>query len=84
MKSPAFILPTIKEYDREEQVRKIKHIHADMLDSIEKLVLSKTCLDFELPSIGLMTQLEAIYFVIFHTQRHTLQLNEIDQFLKLS
>ncbi len=83
MKSPDFILPTIKKYDRDEQLRKIKTIASDILDAIGKLELAKTCLDFQLPTLGVMTRLEAIYFVIFHTQRHTHQLHEISRFMKL-
>lgn len=77
MKSPDFILPKMESYDQHTLLNKVRNIASDIRNAIEKLDLSKTCLDFELPSIGLLTRLEAIYFVIVHTERHTRQLNEI-------
>jgi uncharacterized damage-inducible protein DinB len=82
MKSPDFIKPVAKSYDRNELLTRIRNISADILSTIEKVELSPTCLDFQLPSIGFLTRLEAIYFVIVHTQRHTHQLQEIKRFLK--
>lgn len=81
MKSPAFIDPKRESYSREEQLIKVKQAADTILNAIKELDLSPTCLDFKLPSIGVMTRLEAVYFVIFHTQRHTHQLIEIKQFL---
>ncbi|SFH45997.1 DinB family protein [Pedobacter insulae] len=83
MKSPVFILPAIGPYDQQQQVEIISNIKNDCLNAITALDLSRTCLDFELPSFELLTRLEAIYFVIYHTQRHTRQLKEIAKFLKL-
>jgi len=82
MKSPDFILPQLKAYDREIQLLEIGKIRAAFLKAINDLDLSKTCISFPVPGLGNLTRLEAIYFVIYHTQRHTHQLNEIYRFLK--
>ncbi len=50
--------------------------------AMETMDLSKTCLAFELPVLGFLTRLEAIYFILFHTQRHIQQLKNIYQKLK--
>jgi len=84
LKSPAFILPTNEYHSQHEQLDAIRQIKTDCIKAIEELDLSKTCLDFELPSFGFLTRFEAIYFVIYHTQRHIHQLKEIDKFLKSS
>jgi len=84
MKSPDFINPPMDNYDKEQHLAEIGTIKRDIAKEIPALDLSKTCLSFELPKIGHLTRLEAIYFVIFHTQRHVQQLKNIHQFLKLS
>ncbi|MFA6275317.1 MAG: DinB family protein [Pedobacter sp.] len=77
MKSPDFILPEDKKYNKEDLLGTIKGIKKDILKEIETLDLTQMCLAFELPGYGFLTRLEAIYFVIYHTQRHVHQLNNI-------
>ncbi|KQC01768.1 DinB family protein [Pedobacter sp. Hv1] len=79
MQSPDFIYPESKAYDQTAQLAKIKEIQELTAKEVETLDLSKTCLAFELPVYGFLTRLEAIYFVIYHTQRHTHQLKNINQ-----
>jgi hypothetical protein len=82
MKSPDFIKPTLKDYDLNEQLTKIRNVSVEIKRAIEKQDLSRTCLDFQFPTLGFITGFEAICFIIFHTQRHTHQLTEIHRFLK--
>lgn len=84
MKSPDFILPELKEYDKDKHLIKINQIKEGILKAINELDLTKTCVSFALPGLGNLTRYEAIYFVIYHTERHTHQLNEIYRFLKTS
>ena len=84
MKSPDFIKPKLQVYDRDELWTTIRQISSAIEIEIRALDLSKTCLAFELPVYGFLTRLEAIYFVIYHTQRHIHQLDEIHRFLSLS
>ena len=84
MKSPDFILPELKDYDREAFLTKVQQIKQDISQTIASLPLDKTCLGFQFPTLGHLTRLEAVYFVIYHTQRHVHQLQEIHRFLKLA
>ncbi|RZL48810.1 MAG: DinB family protein [Pedobacter sp.] len=84
MKSPEFILPALKDYDKQVQLTKSSKIKNAMLKSINDLDLSKMCVSFPLPGLGFLTRLEAIYFVIYHTERHAHQLNEIYRFIRKS
>jgi len=82
MKSPDFILPELKEYDKDRHLEKIAIIQKGITKAINDLDLTKTCLAFELPGMGHLTRLEAVYFVTYHTERHAHQLKEIHRFQK--
>ncbi len=84
MQAPDFIVPERKVYDQAAQLNKTKEIKEMVAKEITTLDLSKTCLAFELPVYGFLTRLEAVYFVIYHTQRHTQQLKNIMENSKLS
>jgi len=75
--SPEFICPEKKNYDKTQQIDALRRIQAELGKAIETLDLTKTCNSFELPGMGYLTRLEAMYFVLYHTQRHTNQLNNI-------
>ncbi|RDC58203.1 DinB family protein [Pedobacter chinensis] len=77
MESPDFICPEAKNYDKNELLQKLDRVKRDITDEVTHLDLTKTCTSFELPVYGFLTRLEAIYFVIYHTQRHTKQLENI-------
>lgn len=76
-KSPDFILPLNKEYHKARLLNALEEIKLNVSKAIDELDLSKTCLAFELPVYGHLTRLEAVYFLIFHTQRHAHQLRGI-------
>jgi hypothetical protein len=82
MKSPDFILPELKDYDKDKHLSKIAVIKEGILKAINDLDLGKTCMSFELPGMGHLTRLEAICFVTYHTERHVHQLQEIHRFQK--
>ena len=48
-----------------------------LIEAARTLDLSLTCIDFEIPTFGLFTRLEFVWFYIVHTQRHTFQLQKI-------
>ena len=77
LNAPDFIVPPEKEYDKIVQLDRLAEIESGILKVVSTLDLSATCKAFELPQMGYLTRLEAIYFVIFHTQRHTRQLATI-------
>jgi hypothetical protein len=77
MQTPDFMRPEKKNYDKDGLLEALSGIKADIITSAATLDLSKTCLSFELPVLGYVTRLEAVSFVICHTQRHIHQLKNI-------
>nr|WP_121272803.1 DinB family protein [Pedobacter schmidteae] len=77
--APEFILPEIKEYQKERLLQALEQIKTDISNTVSDLEqeLDKICLAFEIPGLGQLTRLEAVYFVIYHTQRHAQQLKNI-------
>jgi hypothetical protein len=74
MKSPDFILPTQDNYPKASLIMSLE-------SSVEKLkeTAGNTSLSgaIEHPAFGEITKLELLYFVVYHTQRHTHQLQHI-------
>jgi hypothetical protein len=81
MKSPDFILPSDKKHTRKEIIDEVDITLSKLIEAAETLDLSKTCTDFAIPGFGDFTRLEFIWFYIFHTQRHTNQLKNINKAL---
>lgn len=73
-KSPEFIVPEEKSYDKDEVVK-------DLNNSIDNLKVARNEVDLveiiALPIFGEITKLELLYFVLYHTQRHLHQLKKI-------
>ncbi|RQO75388.1 DinB family protein [Pedobacter sp. KBW06] len=82
MQSPDFILPKAGVYNKAVLLNVIEDLKARFAVVINTLDLSKICMAFELPGYGYFTRWEAIYFVIYHSQRHSHQLRNISQKLK--
>jgi hypothetical protein len=82
MQSPDFILPKAVIYDKAVLLNALEDIKAKFAVVISTLDLSKICMAFELPGYGHFTRLEAVYFVIYHSQRHSHQLRNISKKLK--
>lgn len=77
MESPDFILPTDKPINKDQFLTQLKQRVADLLETIEGKDLSKTCLDFEVPTVGPFTRHEWFGFAAIHTERHLHQLGKI-------
>ncbi len=77
MKSPDFIIPPDKIYQKQELVNTLGDIKTGFLKAIDTLDLTKTCTLFEMPILGYITRAEGIAFTIVHTQRHIHQLKKI-------
>jgi len=75
--SPDFIRPEMRDYDKDEMVRGLKKIKADIASAIGDSDLTKTCMAFAFPVLGNLTRYEAANFVIIHTTRHIHQLKNI-------
>ena len=77
MTSPDFIEPADEVYDQNALLTQLKNVGDTLVKLVNDIDLSPTCLAFEVPVWGYMTRLEIIHFVIYHTQRHTRQLQQI-------
>lgn len=77
MQSPDFICPVETKHDKQKQLDGLLIIKNEIVQIVETLDLSKTCMNFELPTFGYLTRLEWINFALFHTQRHTEQIRNI-------
>jgi len=82
MKSPDFILPPEKDYHKEALKSEFIAVKTQLIKTASSEDLSKTCTAFKLPQLGFLTRMEAIHFVLYHTQRHTHQLENIKQAIK--
>ncbi len=74
--SPDFIIPEDATYDKDTLIEKYTTGREQIGKAIETLDLTTTC---HMPIFGEPTRLEIIYFVIFHTQRHTNQVKRITE-----
>jgi hypothetical protein len=79
MSSPDFIAPQLIDYKKDEVIDSLNKIKYDLNKSFDTIDLTKTCTAFELPVYGFLTRLEAVYFIIYHTQRHIHQLQKMHQ-----
>lgn len=77
LQSPEFILPSNEPINKNELLDQLEDKTAGILQTLNSTDLTETCLDFEMPGIGLMTRLEWAHFVLYHTQRHINQLKKI-------
>ncbi len=80
--SPKEIYPEDRNYSWPELLENLTQIRKGISEAAGSLDLTRTCVSYELPGYGFLTRLEAIYFVIYHTQRHVHQLNNIYNSLK--
>lgn len=83
-KSPDFIDPPKADYKKGELMAALESIRKRINDAIVTLDVTKTCLAFEIPVLGLLTRSEVLHFVLYHTQRHIHQLTNIRKALNRS
>lgn len=81
MESPEFIIPENRTYGKTQQIMELKNIQHQHIETIKNTDLSALCMDFEFPTFGYLTRYEWLSFFVFHTQRHTVQINNIYQHL---
>jgi hypothetical protein len=77
MQSPDFILPSETPKDKAALLHSLKETFAGIAKAAGTEDLNATCLDFEMPTVGMLTRLEWISFAVVHTQRHIWQLKKI-------
>lgn len=77
MTSPQFIQPSDLPQDKQEILKRASDIFDSMITLAKKQDLALTYTDFEMPQFGMLTRLEWLSFILFHTQRHIRQLQNI-------
>jgi hypothetical protein len=77
LSSPAFIIPAEKNYDKDFIISRFLLIRAKIAEAAEKSDLTMTCMSFPFPGIGELTRFEILDFIDVHTRRHTYQLQNI-------
>ena len=77
MKSPEFIVPEFREYQKEKQLKTLDLIKKKINQVIDEKNLTDTCTSFEVPVLGYLTRWESLHFILYHTQRHIHQLKSI-------
>jgi hypothetical protein len=77
LKSPDFILPSDEPQDKQVRLKDANDRFNKLVEAAKTLDLVQICLDFEMPVMGGLTRLEFLWFYVFHTKRHTYQLQNI-------
>jgi hypothetical protein len=73
--------PRSDSHKGDEQAQKIKGIKTHLKNIAETTDLKALCQDMEFPSFGYLTRFEWLRFILFHTQRHTRQIERIGKYL---
>ncbi|QEC66510.1 DinB family protein [Panacibacter ginsenosidivorans] len=73
-KSPEFILPAAGPYEKAKVFSELERSIEQLRQTSKSANLSEA---IRHPAFGEITKLELLYFVLFHTQRHTRQLKNI-------
>lgn len=73
-KSPQFIVPEEKEYNKEEIIEALQKSIDRLKHTRENVNLSEI---ISLPPFGEVTKFEILHFVLYHTTRHVQQLKNI-------
>ncbi|NRF40532.1 DinB family protein [Pedobacter foliorum] len=79
MTSPDFVLPSPPPHKKEVLVADLNTMKDQITEAIKTLDLTETHMNFEIPGFGKFTRLEWINFLIYHMQRHTHQIKNIQQ-----
>lgn len=77
MNSPEFVQPGNEPVDKNSLIRNLENTAEKILHLIKTVDLKLLCKGFEFPTIGELTRYELVCFGIYHTQRHTHQLENI-------
>ena len=82
MKSPDFIIPSDEPKDKGYLVAALEKTFDSIARVAETDDLTLICTTFEMPMLGYLSRSEFINFTVFHTKRHTHQLENILKHLK--
>jgi hypothetical protein len=71
------LIPASTHYDKECLQHSLTPIFETLKEAIQIKELTDTCIAPEFPHMGSLTRLEWIAVAIYHTKRHTHQINDI-------
>jgi hypothetical protein len=77
MKSPGFILPSDKPPGQKELLSQLDDVFEKIMKYAGNVNLADLFTDFPFPQMGLLTGYEWLCFITCHTERHTVQVNNI-------
>lgn len=80
MQSPKEIDPHLKPYDQQRQLNKLHELSVAIPSAVAKCNLAALATSFKFAE-GYLTKYEAAYFLVYHTQRHIKQLENIAKYL---
>jgi hypothetical protein len=75
-KSPSFLVPEHTSYSKDGILRALKHNLQIQLQTAQHQDLTKVNTEIELPGWGALTGYEWMKLMIYHVQRHTVQLKK--------
>ncbi len=81
MKSPDFILPEDREYDKEELIKSLKQVKDKVVAAANDADLTQLAPMPEGHPLQGYTKLEMVHFVTYHTMRHNHQIEKIGEAL---
>ena len=76
-KSAPQIMPSDGVVEKKIILHELKTKLAALYEAARILDLSEICLDVEVPVLGMLTRLEWLYLVCYHTERHIHQITNI-------
>ncbi|WPP53034.1 DinB family protein [Catalinimonas niigatensis] len=82
MESPVEILPSDQPQQKEKVLQALETRMETLYEAAAILNLAESCVSFAFPGSGFLTRLEWLSFFVFHTQRHTYQIENIFQTIK--
>ena len=82
LKSPDFILPSNEPQEKEILYNAIKNNREEIARLAASADLTKIFSDFPFPTLGELTGLEWITFIVCHSKRHTFQVKNIYEQVK--
>lgn len=77
MKAPDFNQPSAGPHNQKALSDAFLRLKAELENAADTFDLSLICKGFQMPGFGFLTRLEWLAFVCAHTQRHTMQLQNI-------
>jgi len=80
-KTATFLEPSQSIYDRQTLSDNGAQINDWIRLALATMNLKEVCDDFEYPELGAVTKLELSYFIMIHTRRHMMQIQETMQAL---